>query len=316
MNRYLCFLLLLCFVIVLYKFCRIIKNKKKFKLCTTKQIIVNPTIKDSFFYFYVRGHIRDSFRNNRLRNFIDLLKLTFPNVQIIFQTWSTFQCKKNHSWRKVNENNQVVYIQHIQNYFKNIPPQNLNCMILDDDNIPYYGSIEGNIADSKMPKKGWKNMWYGIAKGLEKSLTGCYNNPIVNFRFDFFDVPLSNDVDAVCDYHIIEFIHQYLESKSNTISFFYKNNDIGVDNLYIGPLNKIKCLNNYFNYHLDEIDQMWKSEKSQEHLVPKIAECINDGSLSCSRAALISRYNKNIQMLNKEIENRSSTRLSPHEKYL
>ena len=47
---------------------------------------------DTEFYFYIRGHIRDSFNTDRLKNFVKLLKSNFKNIKFILQTWKHKEC--------------------------------------------------------------------------------------------------------------------------------------------------------------------------------------------------------------------------------
>ena len=44
------------------------------------------------FYFYIRGHIRNSFNKDRLKKFVQMLKLYFPNIKFILQTWKNKEC--------------------------------------------------------------------------------------------------------------------------------------------------------------------------------------------------------------------------------
>ena len=44
----------------------------------SKIIEPNVNILDEEFYFYIRGHIRNSFETDRLKNFVNKLKPLFP----------------------------------------------------------------------------------------------------------------------------------------------------------------------------------------------------------------------------------------------
>ena len=78
---------------------------------------------DTVFYFYIRGHIRNSFNTDRLKNIVKLLKLHFPNIKFILQTWKQKECKNNESWKRINECNTIISKQIIENYSRLI---NLN----------------------------------------------------------------------------------------------------------------------------------------------------------------------------------------------
>lgn len=71
---------------------------------------------DTKFYFYIRGHIRNSFKTDRLKNFTKMLKLYFPNIKFILQTWKTQECKNKDIWKLIKENNSIISKSMIENY--------------------------------------------------------------------------------------------------------------------------------------------------------------------------------------------------------
>ena len=219
------------------------------------------------FYFYIRGHIRNSFKTDRLKNFIFILKKNFPNIKFILQTWKTQECKKNESWRNIEENNNIITQQKLEDYFedKNITK---NTIIIDENTIELIGYTDGKICSSDAPKKGWKNMWYGIYKGLENK--NFYNKMLVSFRFDYFDIEQS---DEISELEIFEFINNNLYTKNIK---FLQNNVVGVDNLYIGPSNKILSLIKKFHFELDEILNSNEDVIHQEFLVDIVAKKLDE----------------------------------------
>ena len=219
------------------------------------------------FYFYIRGHIRNSFKTNRLKNFIYMLKKKFPNIKFILQTWKTQECKKNESWREIEENNNIVTQQKLEDYFqdKNITK---NTIIIDENTIELVGSEEGLICSSLAPKRGWKNMWYGKYKGIENK--NLYNKMLISFRFDYFDIEQSN---IVTETEIFEFINNNLDTKNIK---FLQNDEAGLDNLYIGPSNKIQSLIKKFHFELDEILNSNEDVIHQEFLVNIVSQEFND----------------------------------------
>ena len=198
------------------------------KPCSDLEQAKNLTFTDNTeFYFYMRGHIRNSFNTDRLKNFVKLLKLHFPNINFILQTWKHKECKNNESWKNIIEDNTIISNAMIQNYFedKNITE---HCLIIDEDTVELVGSTNGTICSGPCPKQGWKNMWYGIYKGLEHLDIKSSNNYIVSFRYDYFDIPQSYGID---EEKIIKFIKNNLD---NNYIKFNKYNTPGTDNLYIG----------------------------------------------------------------------------------
>ena len=222
------------------------------------------------FYFYIRGHVRNSFNTNRLKNFVNLLKSKFPNIKFILQTWKLKECKKNESWKDIKEDNTIISKEIIENYFedKNITKQ---CLIIDENSIELVGSTNGTICTGPCPKRGWKNMWYGIYKGLQHLDNSSSNNFIVSFRYDFFDIDQLNYIN---EEEIIQFIKNNLNNLNNENIRFLKYNHLGTDNLYMGRYNKIKALIEEFHFKLDDIINMNQKIYHQEYLVNIVAETI------------------------------------------
>jgi hypothetical protein len=216
-------------------------------ICSTINQAKDVTLRSNKFYFYIRGHIRDSFKTNRLRNFIELLKLFYPNIIFILQTWKQQECKKHESWRgkNITENNTIITKSTIQDYFEDKNITN-NCIIIDENSIELIGSTHGKILDSLCPKKGWKNMWYGIYKGIQNSNINK-NDIIVSFRYDYFNIDPSR---GITEKMIIKFINTNFNTKN--ISFL-QYMIAGTDNLYIGRYEKIMKLVENFHFRLDDI---------------------------------------------------------------
>ena len=225
---------------------------------------------DTEFYFYIRGHIRDSFNTDRLKNFVKLLKSNFKNIKFILQTWKHKEFKKNESWRCIKEDNTIISREIIENYFKDKDITE-RCLIIDERSIELVGKTHGRVEGSLAPTLGWKNMWYGIYKGLEH-LDDNSSNIIVSFRYDYFNIHQSKGIN---DEQIIKFISDNLNS---VYIRFIKYNCEGTDNLYMGRCNKIKTLIKRFHYNLDDILDTNKfsivRQNNQELLVNIVANSI------------------------------------------
>lgn len=227
---------------------------------------------NSEFYFYIRGHVRNSFNTDQLKNFVNLLKFHFPNIKFIIQTWNLSNCKKSETWRgqwwnaNVDNFRSVISKSTIEDYFqdKNITER---CLIIDEETIKLVGSTDGKLVKN-CPKKGWKNMWYGIYKGLEYLNIKSSNNIIVSFRFDYFLRGESSDID---EEKVIKFIKNNLNT--NKIEFI-KYKCPGTDNLYLGRCEKIMQLIEKFHFELDDILEKKYKFSFQELLVNIVEETI------------------------------------------
>ena len=197
------------------------------------------------------------------------MKLYFPKIKFILQTWKKQECNNNESWKNITENNSIISKEIIENYFedKNITE---HCLIIDEESIELIGSTNGKISLSNAPKKGWKNMWYGIYKGIEHLENIYSNNVIVSFRYDYFEVEYRTDINEV---KIIQFIKDNLHKKNIQ---FIKYKQLGADNLYMGTYTKIKELTDKFHFNLDDILNNISEVYHQEYLVFLIADLYSD----------------------------------------
>jgi hypothetical protein len=207
---------------------------------------------------FLRGHIRNSFDDNNLyillRNIIDIV----PNIDIYIQTWNVIQ--SNLSWRILEANNEEVTQNTIKNYFRDLSTYIKHINILDDTKINLIGDLSGNITNTKAPKKGWKNMLYGICNEL--SYMKNENDPstiVINTRFDI----LSNFVSFL-DIEILDFICKNITFSDNIMKFINEEVRMGVDNIYIGKLDKMQEFLNYFYVNLDNILKKYQNIFHQE----------------------------------------------------
>ena len=77
----------------------------------------------------LRGHIRNSFDDDKLYNLIKKISLNYK-IFIFIHTWNIQQ--SSISWRKVDQINNIITPDTINNYFKDLVPLIKN-IIIDDD---------------------------------------------------------------------------------------------------------------------------------------------------------------------------------------
>ncbi len=214
----------------------------------------------------LRGHIRKSFQDDNLYLFIKEL-MTKYNLQIYIHTWDIIQ--NNISWRKIKEDKTVVNENIIYKYFRECRSAIKNIIIDSDKNINIIGNLFGNICNTDMPIIGWKNMWYGMNHNISKIVQEIPPDiPIVNMRFDLFDV-FKGTNNYITRKEAIKFIdHRYDITKySFTNFFYYKKENIGIDNIIIGNVLSMYKLINKFYLNLDNIVLKYPNLKHQEFLV-------------------------------------------------
>jgi hypothetical protein len=213
---------------------------------------------------FIRGHIRNSFCDNKLYNLIkELSKIPNSNLKIYIHTWSIINSSL--SWRKVDANEIKVTEEMIKDYFMQLKSLIKNIIIEDDKQIKLIGNTEGKIGKGPCPLLAWKNMWHGKHKGLE-SINEDPDEILVNLRFDLF----CNSNNARPEL-ITKFINFNINKKEILTKNYFINEkeSFGIDNIYIGNLKTMKELTNHFYLNLDEILIKYPDIVHQEFLVFK-----------------------------------------------
>jgi len=208
----------------------------------------------------IRGHIRDSFSNKQLYTLIKNINNIVPNLKIYIHTWNVFA--NSLSWRQINPNYTLVTENTIYEYFNDIAYLILKIIIDDDNNIKLIGHLDGYIC--RVPKKGWKNYWYGKFSIIDHIYTQKINNDslVINLRFDV----LSNSCPIKSD-DILNLIKMNKNTKFNKNIFLTNYFYSGIDNFYLGNIDTMHKLIRHFYYNLDNILEMIIEFKNQEHLV-------------------------------------------------
>lgn len=220
----------------------------------------------------IRGHIRNTFEEKKLYNFIKEIHIVFPDLKIVIHTWNIFA--NNISWRQITINEENVNDKIIYDYFDDLKHLIKHIIIDDDTKIQLIGNLNGTINNGPMPIIGWKNYWYGKHKVIDYIYNTNIdeNEMIVNCRFD-----IMNNSNSFDENTIVNFI------KNNNKLIFTKNiflfNDehhAGIDNIYIGNIKTMYKLINYFFYELDDILIKNNDIINQEILVYRINTILFD----------------------------------------
>lgn len=225
------------------------------------------------FAIIIRGHIRTAFINNTLHDLIKDLVNKY-NIDIFIHTWTISEAKS--SWRPLNTSSQFTVTNNIiENYFDDIK-RNIKQIIIDDDtNIELFGSLDGNVSNSNIPKIAWKRMWYGINKIT--NIVTSFNNYdlLLSTRFDNANIPQSINLNYGFD-KICKMIDEYNKLSNKKIIFMANNNAQGIDNFFIGSPNHLTQLCNKFHTELDNILASNPAVICQEYLVFYEAQKINE----------------------------------------
>lgn len=235
-------------------------NNDPFILPSNKLYEEEINLSDKKIAILIRGHIRESFKNERLYNFLKKLKSLYK-VDIYLHTWHKSEARV--SWRKLSNYMVDVDETMIKNYLRDIPYEKL--IINNDYYINLNGKMEGLVG--KMPIVGWKRMWFGINEITEyvNKLNIKYD-AVLNFRWDNFECNSSKHI--INEESTLFYLEKYLiEDNRNKILFFKNTLFYGIDNAFIGQINQLFLLVNKFHSKLDEIILRTSKYGNQEFLV-------------------------------------------------
>jgi hypothetical protein len=217
----------------------------------------------------LRGHIRNSFDNLDLFEFVKCLYNINKNMKIYIHTWNIYA--NNISWRIIESNNTIVTKEKIYEYFGEFKNLIEEILIDDDKNINLVGKTEGLIHECGfMPLIGWKNYWYGKYRIIDHIFKNLHikkidiNETIINSRIDLLSNPNSKKEE------IINFIEKNNETHVSRNVFLRENEFFGVDNIYIGNIYTMHKLANYFNHYLDDILKKHNDTVHQEFIVYRV----------------------------------------------
>ena len=217
----------------------------------------------------LRGHIRQSFQNESLRNFMKYICLHYDNVEIYIHTWNIVQ--SGISWRDIEKIHFEVNEQTINLYFKDMNNFIKKIIIDDDTNIKLHGNIKELIPGTKAPIIGWKNYWYGkyqIMKYIKENvkINDTTENKetriVLNMRFDLF-----SNSHAFSSDKLFHFMNTYKKEEISENKFLKHDFFPGCDNFYLGNMDTMYKLIEHFHFHLDTIIKKHGSINYQEALV-------------------------------------------------
>jgi hypothetical protein len=195
----------------------------------------------------LRGHIRNSFDDSQLYNFIKYLSQIYI-LEIYIHTWSIKQ--NNVSWRIIDNDYTEINTKYIENYFKDLFKFVKKIIIEDETNINLLGNLNGKILSTKTFIIGWKRYIYGQYKILDliNNLNENKNVFVINTRFDLFTNSYIFSFDE-----IINFINNNYNT-TFTKNIFLRNGEYcGIDNIILGNISTNFLLFSYINFNLDKI---------------------------------------------------------------
>jgi hypothetical protein len=211
----------------------------------------------------VRGHIRSSFDDGRLKELLGNFSELF-DLSIYAQTWEIFQ--NSLSWREIQTIDKKVTEEIVRDYFGDIKIKSLS--IIDDSSISHFGNTEGTIGRTPCPVLAWKNMYYGMMEASSRVVASEDPKSItLQMRFDMFSNRFSPSMEEMVEF--VKRDYSELDSKDEVeerIRFMRMRCFLGVDNTFLAwteDLHKFIC---YMYYDMDRILGFHRRSFHQEHI--------------------------------------------------
>lgn len=211
----------------------------------------------------VRGHIRSSFSDERLKVFLEELKELF-DLRIYIQTWSVIQ--NSLSWRAMESVPTAVTEEYVRQYIGDMPIRNIR--IIDDSKITHIGNTEGKIGRTPCPILGWKNMYYGMMSAAATvSASEDPRSISVQTRFDILSNPFSPPKQQILDFLSREYdVISSCSEPWERIRFLHMKCFLGVDNIYMSRAEDMNRFISYMYYEMDRILDLHRRTIYQEHI--------------------------------------------------
>ena len=231
----------------------------------------------------IRGHIRDSFSNKRMRRFCKNICSNY-DTDVYIHTWNKYEASNGHRPGELFENfkEKKVKENHILEYFEDCS-NNIEKIIIDNDKeIKHFGTIGGKVCESSCPRLCWKNYWYGKYRVYNTIKESKKNyNLVISIRIDNFVNKYSkksNIIETIIFDKLETTLKNISEKPLKQLIMFSHKIMYGIDNCYFGPVNVMYKLGKYFHQELDKITTKYKGRAvtSQEWLLLLEANTVNE----------------------------------------
>jgi hypothetical protein len=215
--------------------------------------------------FCIRGHIRNGLTDNRLNDYLNILKRAGHSVHLFLHTWDVSEAKS--SYRQLDHDKSFMVNKKIlKDYFNEHIIKHI--IIENDSKLKLVGNLQGNIVGSKCPIIAWKRMWAGkfnLISYLKDNYTDDDYDLVVNTRYDKF-------THSVCYTPTKNLLK--ITTAENGLSLKYPQYYRylkGVDNYYCGSLQTIYDITYAFHHSLDEIASQYNIQSFHEEIFYKYA---------------------------------------------
>ena len=230
----------------------------------------------------LRGHIRNSFTNDTLKNLFASLLDKIPNIKVYVHSWNVVQSSL--SWRGMEEDRTEVTPDMVAEYLD--VGENLRRVVVEDDrNVRVPGRATGTVASTPCPIKGYKLMFYGMMRGSELVLEDSDPEElVVQTRFDMLSNWVRMNPERMLDFmdarpgegEPIRFLIRPGENERDRRlrldrwmrhgSEYEPHWTVGVENTFMATAGNMNRFLSHMYNRFDEVEAKYKRANHQEWL--------------------------------------------------
>lgn len=228
----------------------------------------------------IRGHVRSSFEDGRLRDLVGRM-CESVGVKIFIHTWNIRQSST--SWRGLREDRKPIDEAIVRGYFGDLCSSIKSVTVEDDKDVEVFGSREGRVASTGCPVLGYKFMLYGMAKAAEEVVRVAGRNELVSqMRFDVFSNWAASRAESVLGFMRMEpsswerirFMVRPAESERELSmrlgrwrkwgAEYEPHWTVGIDNVYMARAGDMLDFQSHMYRDFDELNDKYKAINHQE----------------------------------------------------
>ena len=210
----------------------------------------------------LRGHVRQSISDRKLRDFLDLISESFQ-TNVFAHTWDVVQ--NSLSWRNVEKISDVVTEEMVSDYLSGL--RLIGFKVESDKCLVHPGSTLGCVGRTRCSVLGWKNMYWGkvaVCSMVDKSEPP--ESVTLQMRFDIFSNPFSPRANDVVSFIKRDYEHLRSRLDEERIRFLHMRCFYGVDNIYMAINSDMLKFVSYMYYDMDRIIEAHNQTWTQEHI--------------------------------------------------
>lgn len=225
----------------------------------------------------LRGHIRRGFTTDDLKEAITAISNEF-DTDIYIHTWSISEAK--YSYRPLLDNKLPVNEDTFLNYSKAMSNKIKWLAIDNEEDIKLIGDTQSQLGKTRLPKIGWKRMWYGIYQAsLAITESGETYAAVLNMRLDnfYFYNQLTHPGNGFMNKRLaidkpLQMIKEFLDGFTLKKFVLHQEEKIwGLDNFYVTSPEDMHFLASKFHIHLDQqmgdfIEPEYSVYKEMQHI--------------------------------------------------